>query len=328
MHFLDLRSLLALARCDRRSLAAASTDFACKHTLVHVKAGNGVIAANPARSRVLGHVDVLLDWRSGPNISSDLAIYLVRSFLRIRMLKNTHLHGWKAAFMEPALASVTHLEVTLSTRLDTIPADVDALVVHLQRIESLTINCNGSGYTCGTLAAIARLPRLCHLELNKFEDGFLASELNACTTLRSLDLLNRKNGVLQPLLCCTGARVLEKISVGHANDDHTVDWSVIAHNLVSVRELEVCETTNWRLSELFMETTAFPVLERLVIYPYGDWMRMPDVELLTGAMHLRPTLSICINLCSKRIESADIARVIYAPVAAAYPDRFTFRGNS
>jgi hypothetical protein len=322
MQHLDLRSFLALARCDTHSLAAASTEFACTYQLVSVSLGDENAIHRPGTSRILRHCHISIDAKNRrlndahPHVSSALELP------RIRELTGIDFYQSIERFARPSLAHVTSIHGTLGLGNVTCQCVFGALLTHFPSVEHLGFVCVGMT-SHELLAPLAKLTRLRTLSLYNPSNSFTAAVLDACTSLRELEFVHMPSSILSSLLSSTGAQRLECITL--ENWWHIkIDWQL--GNLESLRRLELRGCDDF-INVLLRNPHGVPALESLILFPptHKKESRVNRTDFEVVVLQ-RPHVSFCLafrHLGWLSIE--DDVRNIYEPVARAYPHRITVR---
>ena len=301
MHCCDKRTLLALARCCRFALSAASSDFAWRGTSpVAVGFSLATAAAESTPELVwqwllrslsflpsaaapsplplgaligqslLRHADLLVRWADEPKGDEEIseALRLIGSLPRLGALdlSDRRLASvWAAppALLQP-LGTLTALDAS-GTPLVT--AAMRVLAQQLPRLR--TLHCYPSGWARECLLPLLELPLLSDLRL----EGWLlqgpaadSAVLAECRGLRRLALSGRSLSRFAALLRAPGLRSLPELTLAHFVWDDS--WAAIFANLHSLRRLTVdrCACAAPLLSALQLPAVC-PQLRRLRIAP-------------------------------------------------------------
>jgi hypothetical protein len=319
MHGLDLRSFLCLARCSRQTLAAASTEFACKHVIIILDTDNITRANMIAASRVLRWCGLAVSccsfrWLHHPD-GSFASIPHIRTLIFI-----SDLSEWHTMFEQASFAELTHLRASwkYSARVPTILSTVARAMPRLEHASLDFVLPAPHGF----FDPLAQMLHLRHLELNKPGLAFASAHVNACASLRSLHLINPVCGPpLSEMLQNATARRLQRLHLA-SYDTLDINWTHCLKSLVALRWLSV--HVHARVSALLkalLADDAAPVLETFELrLPCPlDKKQCVETRPVQCLLSARTTLMIVgyVPPVGSRVERA------YADLRAQFPSRLT-----
>ena len=219
MQHCDLNTLLALARCSRFTLSAASHPFAWR--ALSPLSFPTTVASRLHGSRLLAHCDVALRWMSAtkergqPDVD-DAELAAIGSVPRLVEL-DTHAREVKSAQMQrllshPSLAGLTALH-TGGGQLD--GTCTALLPLHQPRLRTLSVQIDhDSDADPRLLAPLPQLPALTDLSLDASGVGDGVVEMiGRCASLRRLHLGSLQNDVLFAVLTAPARAQLESLSL-------------------------------------------------------------------------------------------------------------------
>ena len=225
MQHCDLSTLLALARCSRFTLHAASHSFAWR-ALSPLSFPTTVadLGANLRGLRLLAHCDVALRWlppKEGwrqPKVGdAELAAIesvprLVELDARAREVKSAQM---RRLLSHPSLTGLTTLHCDARHMDD---ACTSQLPLHHARLRTLLLMMSrGSDADPRLLAPLPQLPALTDLSLDYGVDQSDVEIIGRCASLRRLHLSNVEPAVLFAVLAAPARARLESLSLSYVN---------------------------------------------------------------------------------------------------------------
>jgi hypothetical protein len=341
MQHLDIRSLLALGRCNRLLLNAASTDFACKGRLVRIDVGVDGSHHDPGASRILRHCDTEVHWPCSSTCNKhicdrgeydDDVFQRIQSIPRIRTLTRIyHIYRrtWIKVLSTPAFSHVTHLYGTLkcfSVGADD-PPILQRVAHHMPNLRVLHINCNAS-------TNLALLARMCYLHTLTIHGASENASLgvDGFPSLRVLRLIRCQQSAAENILLCPMARSLTFLHYLPTRSRSNTPWDAILANLHSLKTLSLRNSLDISLviRALAAAPNSMPRLQRLRVSVCFDMDTLhappwPEIDQLVPLLTAKPMVSIQLYPPVYFIESMmQKTDMYYAPLANAFPSRVTF----
>jgi hypothetical protein len=305
MHHLDLPSLLALARCCRTTLAAASCDFACKYLTVDILACIYGMRPDPRASRVLRHCDVAVAWMCTTSCTigcvcsgSEVGMTMLTSLARVSSFAGTYtpvlLGPWieRRSYAQYARDCIQQGFNTFRTTGFPV-AILRSIGCASMRVTTLSLR-GGIGINNATFyAPLTRMHRLATLFVTRPGASLTDEILDSCVNLRSLSLVSPHADTIQSLLTSTCAQRLEKIYL--SGDKYRIYWIDALRNMRALHTLTLAlqESLDDVLRALRIEGTA-PMLRVLGVHAYMCHTNMGSVNL-TRFITERPTVTLVFS---------------------------------
>jgi hypothetical protein len=314
MQCCDLQSLLALSRCSRHSLAAASSDFAWRCLSPLCLFPTQLQRDDPAarsRSLPLRFCDSHFEWRPlHPDVQSELG--RIHSLPRLRSLNSLKHAGlspavWQRLLAHPALSGLTSLRIGVGMMREDDGSLLPLLAAHCPRLSRLHVynECLVAQMSQSALDGLWSLPALSDLLLSGDLAAIHARAVSRCSSLRRLQLRSIDYG-LRPVLDALQLPQLESLTLDSVRLDASrvvgggrpiasdlLDWTVCfahMHSLTSL-SLERCSGVDRVLTALQSHCPAS--LQSLRIRPPSNYgSALPDLQLLGRLLDQRPPLRL------------------------------------
>jgi len=255
----DLNTLLALARCSRFTLSAASHPFAWR-ALSPLSFPTTVadLGANLRGSRLLAHCDVALRWvHPTPEwyqlTVSDAELAAIDSVPRLVELdacaRKVQGAEFRRLLSRPALAGLTALHTAMRQMDDSCIA---LLPLHQPRLRTLSLQISRDSVADQhLLAPLALLPALTDLSLDGAGMDESAVEIiNRCASLRRLHLSRVQPAVVSAVLAAPARARLESLSLRdvRARPSTPVGVAAAADRAAAAASRSATDVHSWKAS--------------------------------------------------------------------------------